>query len=137
MDFIVLFFIFVQMIFLLSNRKIYFLLQKLTGFLAEAGKEQEKPKIVLLNGSSLFFPIYLVADFLYMLFCLWLLFTDTFWQPGGMLFLLTALETYAFHAKISSVFFTDKDGFIYPRSWARFLFSGLSIYILTRLYYSI
>lgn len=138
MSYIVLFFLLQQLFLLIYNKKIYFLLQRLTNILMDNATENSNPKIILFNSSSLFFPIYMATDFLYLLFCFWLLFTNDYWQPGGMLFLITALESYAFHVKIDSIFYlNEEDGFIYPRIWARCFFSGLSLFILTRLYYAI
>lgn len=134
MRFSTLIFILLQFFYLFNSRQLYFLLQKYTMLLEDKKADPTKPTVVLLGSSSCIFIIYMIFDFLYLLFCLWLLFTDNFWQPGGMLFIISSLETYAFHTKVSFTYYQDEDGFIYPTSWCRCLFSGLTLFILTRLY---
>lgn len=137
MQILTLFFLLVQFYNLLNNRRIYYILQKIIGLIQEQQQNPEVQKVVLVNASSLTFLFYMVSDLLYLLFCFWLLFTDAYWQQGGILFLLTSLETYAFHARVAYTFDEAENGYIYPKIWLRCLFSGFSIYILTRLYVSL
>lgn len=137
MQIMVLFFLIVQFYFLLNNRQLYYLLQKVTNLIKEQHENPETQRIILVNASSLTFIFYMISDFLYLLFCFWLIFSKAYWQEGGMLFLITSLETYAFHTRVNYTFDEAENGFIYPKSWLRCLFSGLSIYILTKLYISL
>ena len=135
MHFLVLFFLILQFFYLINNRALYYLLQKFTAILKDKQEHPEQTKIILIDSSSFVFLVYMAGDFLYLLFCLWLLFTEKYWQPGAMLFLLTSLETYAFHMRVDYTFDEAENGYLYPKTWLRCSFSGLSIYILTRLYF--
>lgn len=134
MRFLTLIFILLHFFYLFNSRQLYYLLQKYTTLLSERENDSSAPNIIFVGKSSLIFFVYMIFDFIYLLFCLWLLFTDNLWQIGGMLFIISALETYAFHAKVSFTYIEDVEGFIYPRSWCRCLFTGLTLFILTRLY---
>lgn len=137
MHIVVLFFLTVQFYYLFNNRQLYYLLQKITNLVKEQKQNPDSQKIILINASSLGFVFYMIADLLYLFFCFWLLFSKDYWQEGGMLFLLTSLETYAFHTRVDYTFDEDENGFLYPKAWVRCLFSGFSIYILTKLYVSL
>lgn len=134
MRWLTLFFISMQFFYLFNTRQLYALMDSYTKFLKEKHDNPDKKYALVLDSSSIFFLIYMIADFSYLIFCLYLLIGDAYWQQGGMLFILTALESYAYHAKVDYTYVEDPEGFSYPSAWCRCLFGGASLFILTRLY---
>lgn len=130
-------FIVYHFFYLLYNKQLYNILQRYTTLLTQESDFNSNQTFSLLNNEYPLFTIFMVADLFYLLYCLWLLFTDNYWQQGGMLFLITSLETYAFHCNVAYTFDSDEEGFLYPKAWFRCFSSGLSIFILTRIYISL
>lgn len=50
------------------------------------------------------------------------------------LLVIAALESLAIHARISGAYDEDEEGFVYPRTWLRYLCFGESMFILLRLF---
>ena len=48
--------------------------------------------------------------------------------------MIAALESLAIHARISGAYDEDEEGFVYPRTWVRYLCFGESMFILLRLF---
>ena len=134
MRWLTLFFISMQFFYLFNTRQLYSLMVSYTKFLKEKQENPDKNYALVMDSSSIFFLVYMIADFAFLIFCIYLLITDAYWQQGGMLFLLTALESYAYHTKVDYTYVEDPEGFTYPSAWCRYLFAGASLFILTRLY---
>lgn len=134
MRWITLFFISMQFFYMFNTRELYFLMDSYIKLAQENRQNPEHKKALVINSSTLFFLIYMVSDFLYLIFCMYLLSSDTYWQQGGMLLLISALEAYAFHARVDHTYIDDPQGFSYPNSLCSCIFAGASLFILTRLY---
>lgn len=137
MRWITLFFISMQFFYLFNARELYYLMNLYTKLAKEKQAQPGNKKIILLNDSSLFFLMYMIADFLYLVYGIYLLASDNYWQQGGMLLIISALEAYAHHMKVSYTYVEDPAGFTYPNSWCKCLFTGAALFILTRLYASL
>lgn len=116
------FFLLMNIFYLINYRMLYYLLQYFSEALAEE-KSSANPRVILLNKDAIIFLLYLTADFFYLFFCLWLLLTDKYWQPGSFLFLLTALDAYCLKAKVAGTYEEDPEsGYLYHQLWWRCFF---------------
>lgn len=95
-------------------------------------KNDEKTHVFIIDKTTIFFLIYLLVDFLFLLYCIWLIHTDI-WEPGCMLLFLSALESYGVHGQIDGTYKISPLGFVYPRLWFKYLMSGLIMFILLQL----
>ena len=137
MKYLTLFFIFVQMYFLMNAKDIYYLLYQYMDVIKLKNEFPDKKQVIVVNEASISFILYMLADFAFLLYCLWLLLHDAYWQRGGLLFIISSLESYAHHMKISYTYTTDEAGFTYPNIAFRCFFSGTTLFILTKLYASL
>ena len=78
-----------------------------------------------------------LLDVFFLLYCIWLMLHDNTWTPGFLLLVIAALESLAIHARISGAYDEDEEGFVYPRTWVRYLCFGESMFILLRLFLSL
>ncbi len=125
------------MYFLLNAKEIYYLLYQYMDVVKFKNDFPDKKQVIVMNSASISFILYMLADFGFLLYCLWLLFHDAYWQQGGLLFIISSLASYAHHMKISYTYTTDDNGFTYPNIVFRCFFSGTSLFILSRLYASL
>jgi len=80
-----------------------------------------------------YFLLALLCDILYLCFCVYLMFSEETWTPGVFLLLIASIESYASYESIAGTCYKDKDGYTYPALWWRYVTSGSSLFILTRL----
>ena len=134
MDYIALFFIFVNMFHFINAAEIAFFVQSLTKLIREQRKQDKIKKVVIIDNHTLIYFMYLIGDFLFLFYCIWLIFDDNLWQQGCVLLIISALESYAGRARISGTYSIDAKGFVFPRMWFRYLMFGMSMFILLRLF---
>lgn len=134
MDYIALFFIFIKMFHFINAVEIAFFVQSLTKLINEQSKSDKIKKVVIIDNHTLIYFLYLIGDFLFLIYGIWLIFDDLLWQQGCMLLIISALESYAIRARISGTYAIEQHGFVYPRPWFRYLMFGMSMFILLRLF---
>ncbi len=133
MNVIPLFFITIKMFALMNTRQVAFFIQNLATMLQSMGKSSGKKQFVLINQSAMIFIFYMIADILFLFYCLWLMCSDDTWTPGCMLLIISAMESYAMHVRIDGTYTADPLGFVYPRLWFKYLMNGQSLFILLKL----
>lgn len=134
MSFIPLFFIIIKMYAFLNTRELAYFLHNFALILQARRKNPKVKQVLIIDKSSVFVIIYFLADILFLLYCIWLMMNDLTWQPGCLLLMISALESYAMHAKINGTYKIDKLGFIYPKIWFKYLMSGQTLFILLNLF---
>ncbi len=134
MNLVALFFLCVRMFHFIHAHKIAYLLQRFSKILDERRANPGRRQIVVIDGSASMFILYFLLDVVFLLYCIWLMLHDATWFPGFLLLVIAALESVAIHARISGTYSEDSDGFIYPRTWLRYLSFGESMFILLRLF---
>lgn len=134
MNFIALFFLCVRMFHFIHSRRIAYLLQRFSRILDERRANPGRKQVIIIDGSATTFIIYFLLDVFFLLYCIWLMLHDTTWTPGFLLLVIAALESLAIHARISGAYDEDDEGFVYPRTWLRYLCFGESMFILLRLF---
>lgn len=127
------FFIFVRLFDFMNYRSIARLSQELKKAAEIYNGNPDKTTVIFMQNLPTFFMFNLLSDILYLFYCLYLMFNDDTWTPGVLLLIIAALESYAFYAKVDGTCFKDKDNYFYPTLWWRYLCTGSSIFILTRL----
>lgn len=134
MNFIPLFFICVRMFHFINAHRIAYFLQNFSKLLEQRRAHPERRQVVIVDGSASIFIMYFLCDVLFLLYCIWLMLHDATWTPGFLLLVIAAMESFAIHLRISGTFITDSHGFVYPRSWFRYLTFGESMFILLKLF---
>lgn len=134
MNFVPLFFICVRMFHFINAHRIAYFLQNFAKLLEQRRAHPERKQIVIVDGSASVFIMYFLCDVLFLLYCIWLMLHETTWTPGFLLLVVAAMESFAIHLRISGTFITDGNGFVYPRSWFRYLTFGESMFILLKLF---
>lgn len=134
MNYIALFFIFIKMFHFINAMEIAFFVQSLTRLIREQRKSNKVKKVVIIDNHTFIYFMYLIGDFLFLIYGIWLIFDDVLWQEGCMLLIISALEAYAVRARIIGTYAMDSHGFVYPRMWFRYLMFGMSMFILLRLF---
>ena len=134
MNFIALFFLCVRMFHFIHAHRLAYLLQRFGKILDERRANPNRRQIIIVDGIASIFVLYFILDILFLLYCIWLMLHDTTWTPGFLLLVIAAMESLAIHARISGTFDEDSEGFVYPRSWFRYLTFGESMFILLRLF---
>lgn len=87
-----------------------------------------------MDSTASIFIVYFICDVLFLLYCIWLMFYEATWTQGFLLLLIAAMESIAVHARISGTFTVDAQGFVYPRTWFRYLTFGETMFILLKLF---
>lgn len=134
MNFIPLFFICIKMYAFLNTRELAYFLHNFSLVLQARRKNPKLKQVLIIDKGSILLMIYFAADVLFLLYCIWLMTDDKNWQPGCLLLMISALESYAMHARISGTYNVDKIGFIYPQIWFKYLMSGQTLFILLNLF---
>lgn len=134
MNFIPLFFICVRMFHFINAHRIAYFLQNFSKLLEQRRAHPERRQVVIVDGSASIFIMYFLCDVLFLLYCIWLMLHDATWTPGFLLLVIAAMESFAIHLRISGTFITDSHGFVYSRSWFRYLTFGESMFILLKLF---
>lgn len=134
MNYTALFFLCVRMFHFIHADRLSFLMQSLKRAVAARKEHPEKRQVIIVDGSSSIFVLYLVLDFFFMLYCIWLMFFPETWTPGFLLLIIATMEPTAISSRISGTYNVDESGFVYPRTWFRYLTFGESMYILLRLF---
>lgn len=133
MNYLALFFIAAKMYAFLYNKELAYFIQSFSLMLQNRKKNPKIRQILVVDKNSLLFILYFVIDILFMFYCIWIMLGDTNWEPGCMLLMISALESYAMHARISGTYTIHRLGFIYPKTWLKYLTTGLSLFILLNL----
>lgn len=134
MNFIPLFFICVRMFHFINAHRIAYFLQNFSKLLEQRRAHPERRQVVIVDGSASVFVMYFICDVLFLLYCIWLMLHEATWTPGFLLLVIAAMESLAIHVRISGTYVTDSRGFVYPRSWFRYLTFGESMFILLKLF---
>lgn len=134
MNFLPLFFICVRMFHFINAHRIAYFLQNFSKLLEQRRAHPERKQIVIVDGSASIFIFYFICDVLFLLYCIWLMLYDATWTPGFLLLVIAAMESLAIHVRISGTYVMDSQGFVYPRSWFRYLTFGESMFILLKLF---
>ncbi|WP_293841193.1 hypothetical protein [Phascolarctobacterium succinatutens] len=134
MNFIALFFLCVRMFHFINAHRIAYLLQNFSRIAAQRRANPDKRQIVIIDGSATIFLVYFILDVIFLFYCIWLMLHDATWTPGFLLLIIAAMESLAIHARISGTYDEDSEGFVYPRTWFRYLTFGESMFILLRLF---
>ncbi len=133
MNVIPLFFITIKMFALMNARQVAFFVQNFTAMLKSKEKTPGKRQFLLIDQSAMIFIFYLIADILFLLYCIWLMCSNDTWHPGCMLLIISAMESYAMHGRIDGTYTADPLGFVYPKLWFKYLMGGQSLFILLKL----
>lgn len=133
MQIILTFFIFVRLYDFMNYRSIARLSQDLSKIVEQHRNNPEQITIFATEHSPTYFVFNLLSDILYLCFCTYLMFNEETWTPGILLLIIAALESYALYAKVEGTCFLAKDKYYYPSLWWRYVTSGSSLFILTRL----
>lgn len=134
MNSIALFFICVRMFHFIHAQRIFCFLQSFSRMLEERRQHPERKQIILMDSTASIFIVYFICDVLFLLYCIWLMFYEATWTQGFLLLLIAAMESIAVHARISGTFTVDAQGFVYPRTWFRYLTFGETMFILLKLF---
>lgn len=134
MNFIALFFICIKMYSFIYARELTYFIQSFSLMLQTRRKNPKIRQVLIVDKSSMFFAFYFLADILYMFYCIWLMFDDATWQPGCMLLIISAMESYAMHTRIAGTYKIDRLGFTYPQVWFKYVMSGMTLFILLNLF---
>ena len=118
----------------IHSRRIAYLLQRFSRILDERRANPGRKQVIIIDGSATTFIIYFLLDVFFLLYCIWLMLHEVTWTPGFLLLVIAALESLAIHARISGAYDEDEEGFVYPRTWLRYLCFGESMFILLRLF---
>ncbi len=134
MNFVPLFFICIRMFHFINANSIAYFLQNFSKLLEQRRAHPERRQIVIVDDKVAIFIVYFICDILFLLYCIWLMLYETTWTPGFLLLVIAAMETTAIRARISGTYIMDRQGFVYPRDWFRYLTFGESMFILLRLF---
>ncbi len=134
MDFLALFFICVRMFHFIHAQRIFYFLQNFSRMLQQRRSHPERKQVILIDASASILLVYFTMDALFLLYCIWLMLKEATWTPGFLLLVIAAMETLAIKARIDGTYTTDKDGYVYPSSWFRYLTFGESMFILLKLF---
>lgn len=134
MNFMALFFLCVRMYHFIHAQRLSYLIQNFNRIARQRREHPEQRQIIIIDSSASVFIAYFVLEFLFLLYCIWLMLHEATWGQGFLLLIIAAMESIGVHARISGVYEEDSNGFVYPRSWFRYLTFGESMFILLRLF---
>lgn len=134
MNFMALFFLCVRMFHFIHADSIHYFMQNIARILDKRKENPDARQVIVIDGSSSIVLAYLIADFFFLLYCIFLMLHQDTWTPGFLLLTISALEPVAISSRISGTYIEDIHGFIYPRTWFRYLTFGESMFILLRLF---
>lgn len=134
MNFLALFFICVKMYSFINTRELAYFIYNFSLMLQARRRNPKVRQVIIIDKGSMQLIFYFAADILFLLYCIWLMFDDATWEPGCLLLIISALESYAIHAHISGTYIIDKLGFTYPKLWFKYLMSGQTMFILLNLF---
>ncbi len=134
MNLIPLLFICMRMYAFINYREIAYFLQTFSNMLEARKKNPGKTQVVLMDKAAVIFLIYLAFDIGFLLYCMYLMYHPETWSPGCLLLLISAMEAYAVRMRISGTYEVDPQGFAYGSLWFRYLMTGMSMFILLKLF---
>ncbi len=134
MKLIPLFFICLRMYSFMNYRAIAYFLQTFANMLEVRKKNPGKKQIILMDKSAITFLVYAALDISFLLYCIYLLYHPETWSPGCLFLLLSSMETFAVRSRIVGTYETDPQGFVYGSLWFRYLMTGMSLFILLKLF---
>lgn len=133
MNYLALFFIAAKMYAFMYTKELAYFIQSFSLMLQNRKKNPKIRQVLVVDKNSLLFILYFIVDILFMFYCIWIMLGDTNWEPGCMLLMISALESYAMHSRISGTYTIHRLGFIYPKPWLRYLTTGMTLFILLNL----
>lgn len=134
MNFFPLFFICIKMYAFINARELAYFLHNFANILRHRRENPGSKQIIYMDKTGLRFIFYLATDILFLLYCLYLLSDESTWKPGFLLLAISAMEAYALRARIYGTYVKDKLGFVYSTMWFRHLMTGMSLFILLKLF---
>ncbi len=100
----------------------------------EKRKSTKNIHVIFIDKSTVFFLIYFLIDILFLFYSIWLMAGDN-WEPGCMLLLLSALESYGVQGRIAGAYEMSPLGFVYSKNWFKYLMSAQIMFILLQLFH--
>ncbi|MBQ8417922.1 MAG: hypothetical protein IJX10_04745 [Phascolarctobacterium sp.] len=134
MEFIALFFICVKMYAFMNAQELAYFLHSFANILRHRRENPGSKQIIFMDKAGMRFISYLALDILFLLYCLYLLSDDNTWKPGFLLLAISAMEAYALRARIYGTYVRHKLGYVYSSLWFRHLMTGMSLFILLKLF---
>lgn len=134
MNFIALFFICLKMYSFIYAKELAYFLHNFANILKYRRENPGKKQVIYMDKTGLRFLFFLTIDILFLLYCLYLLSDDNTWQPGFFLLTISVMETVALRARIYGTYVLDKLGFAYSTMWFRHLMTGMSLFVLLKLF---
>ncbi len=134
MEHIALFFICLKMYSFMYTQELAYFIHKFAQILEHRRNNPGSKQVIYMDKTGLRFLFYLAVDILFLIYCIFLLSDESTWQPGFFLLSLAALEAYALRARVPGTFMLHKSGYAYATLWFRYLMTGLTLYVLLRLF---
>lgn len=134
MQTLIILFIFTRLYDFMNFRSLARMSQNMTKALENHKENPKSTTVFVIDKNPAFFLFSFLADILFLFFCVYLMFDNNTWTPGTLLLIISALESYAIYAKIDGTCYKDEtDNYYYPSVWWRYITTGSSLFILTRL----
>lgn len=134
MNLLPLLFIFVKLFYFINARELSYFIQNFALLIQSRRRNPDKKQVVLIDGGAFIFVTYFIADILFLFYCIWLMADMATWSPGCLLLIISAMESYAVHYKVSGAYERDPLGFVYPKMWFKYAMTGMSMFILLKLF---
>jgi hypothetical protein len=125
-----LFFVVLEIINIFLYKRYYYYTQFVSALFRNP--PQDKFRIVLINKLALFFIANYILHFFFLAYCIYLMLSEN-WQPGCMLLLLAALESFSVQKNIDGLTIKQENGYTYPKALFKYFISTLTIFILLNL----
>lgn len=134
MNLLPLLFIFVKLFYFINARELSYFIQNFALLLQSRRRNPNKKHVVLIDQGAFIFIFYFAADIMFLFYCIWLMADTATWSPGCLLLIISAMESYAVHYKIDGTYERDPMGFLYPKMWFKYAMTGMSMFILLKLF---
>ena len=125
-----LFFAILEIINIFLYNRYYYYTQLMTALFKKP--PQNKLRVVLINKFTMLFIANYILHFFFLAYCIYLMFSGN-WQPGCMLLLLAALESFSVQKNIDGLTVKQENGYTYPKALFKYFMSTLTIFILLNL----
>lgn len=134
MNLLPLLFIFVKMFYFINARELAYFIQNFALLLESRRRNPGKKHVVLIDRGAFIFICYFLADIFFLFYCIYLMSDMATWSPGCLLLIISAMESYAVHYKVAGAYEQDPSGYVYPKIWFKYAMSGMSMFILLKLF---
>jgi len=125
-----LFFVILEIINVFLYKRYYYYTQLMTALFRNP--PHDKLRVVLINKFTMLFIANYILHFFFLAYCIYLMFIGN-WQPGCMLLLLAALESFSVQKNIDGLTVKQESGYTYPKAIFKYFMSMLTIFILLNL----